>query len=38
MYKDKKAAGKKVHFILPEGIGKVVVRDMTPEEAVELIG
>ena len=38
MYKDKKAAGKKVHFILPERIGKVVVRDMTPEEAVELIG
>lgn len=35
MTKDKKAEGGKVHFVVPEGIGNVVVKSLTIEEVVE---
>ncbi len=37
MKKDKKAEGGKVHFIIPRGIGDVVIEDMTVEEVVGLL-
>ena len=37
MSKDKKAEGSIVHFILPSGVGKVCVKDMSPEEATRLL-
>ncbi len=37
MTKDKKAEGGKVHFVIPRGIGDVVIEDMTVEEVVRLL-
>jgi 3-dehydroquinate synthetase len=37
MTKDKKAEGGKVHFILPQAVGDVVVYDMTVEDVVALL-
>ncbi len=37
MKKDKKAEGGKVHFVVPRGIGDVVVEDLTVEEAIGLL-
>lgn len=33
---DKKAEGGKIHFILPQSIGHVIVKDLTVKEAIEL--
>ncbi len=33
MKKDKKASGSKIHFVLPRGIGDVVIEDMTVAKA-----
>ena len=37
MRKDKKAEGGKVHFVLPNEIGKVEIVDLTVDEVVELL-
>ena len=37
MGKDKKAEGGFVHFVLPERIGSVVIRDLTVDEALKLL-
>lgn len=37
MRKDKKAEGGKVHFVLPNAIGKVEIVDLTVDEVVELL-
>ena len=37
MKKDKKAEGALVHFVLPERIGSVVIKDLAVEEAVRLL-
>ena len=37
MKKDKKAEGGKVHFILPQAIGDVVIVDLTVQQVVELM-
>ena len=37
MGKDKKAEGALVHFVLPERIGSVVIRDLTVEEAINVL-
>ncbi len=37
MRKDKKAEGGKVHFVLPKGIGDVVMVDLTVDEVVEML-
>jgi len=37
MKKDKKAEGSIVHFVLPVRIGEVITRDLTVEEAVDLL-
>ena len=37
MQKDKKAEGGKVHFILIRAIGDVIIREMTPREAIDKI-
>lgn len=37
MKKDKKAEGGKIHFVLPEAIGKVEVVDLTVEEVIRLL-
>lgn len=37
MSKDKKADGGKIHFVLMEEIGKVVIRDMSVEEMLALL-
>ena len=37
MKKDKKAEGGKVHFVLIRAIGDVIIRDMTPREAIDKI-
>ena len=37
MQKDKKAEGGKVHFILIRAIGDVIIREMTPREAIDRI-
>jgi 3-dehydroquinate synthetase len=33
---DKKAEGDKIHFILPQSIGHVVIKDLTAKEAIDL--
>lgn len=33
---DKKAEGEKIHFILPQSIGHVVIKDLTAKEAIDL--
>lgn len=35
MHKDKKATGRQVRFVLPETPGKVVLKEMTPEQAYD---
>ena len=35
MHKDKKATGRQVKFVLPEIPGKVVLKEMTPEQAYD---
>ncbi len=37
MTKDKKAAGGKIHFIIPRAIGDVVIEDLTVEDAANLL-
>jgi 3-dehydroquinate synthetase len=37
MKKDKKAEGRKVHFVLPKAIGDVEIVDLTVEEVVALL-
>ncbi len=37
MDKDKKAEGGLVHFVLPERIGSVVIRDLTVDEAIKTL-
>jgi 3-dehydroquinate synthetase len=37
MGKDKKAEGGRVHFVLPERIGSVAIRDLSVEEALKLL-
>ena len=37
MKKDKKAEGGKVHFVLPQAIGDVVIVDLTVQQVVELM-
>ncbi len=37
MRKDKKAEWEKVHFVLPKGIGDVVIKDLTVAEVVEML-
>ncbi len=37
MSKDKKAEGGKIHFVVPRGIGDVVIEDLTVEEVIELL-
>ena len=37
MDKDKKAEGGLVHFVLPERIGSVVIRDLTVDEVIKTL-
>ncbi len=37
MAKDKKAEGGRIHFVVPRGIGDVVIEDLTVEEVIELL-
>ncbi len=37
MKKDKKAAGDKIHFVLPKAIGDVIIEDLTVAETVKLL-
>ncbi len=37
MTKDKKAEGGRIHFVIPRGIGDVVIEDLTVEEVIELL-